>query len=294
MSGLEGRDLGKIVALGSQLTERQLGALKGNSPTAEQILSGLGISGPPPEPPSKSAASEEKVNTLPEVQLPQNYKRRTRSRRTPPEGSPAVSQVIVEDDSLKAVEKPVTRLEQLIKSKEDNELSNPENSEADFMASLEAMSQEADNRSEPEPAPVEVSQPVVDDGSMRNQILDALKDEENAPTEQDIESWKQRFGKSGVYVMAFGEGNIFVYHHLTRNQWKKIREIMDKIQQGNEKDIEELLKEKVIQFCTLWPQLPPNYFEICKAGIVDSLYQVILINSGFLNTQQAMLLTTQL
>ena len=43
MSGLEGRDLGKIVALGSQLSEKQLNALRGNSPTAEQILSGLGI-----------------------------------------------------------------------------------------------------------------------------------------------------------------------------------------------------------------------------------------------------------
>ena len=63
---------------------------------------------------------------------------------------------------------------------------------------------------------------------------------------------------------------------------------------SNLKQLEEKLKEKVTVSCILYPKLSQNWIDNCKAGIIDSLYQMILLNSGFLTPQQAMLLTTQL
>jgi hypothetical protein len=71
---------------------------------------------------------------------------------------------------------------------------------------------------------------------------------------------------------------------------------MSKLQEGglDGGEIEERMKEKVVQYCVLWPSLSDDWLQNCKAGVLDSLYQMVLLNSGFLTPQQAMLLTTQL
>ena len=122
-----------------------------------------------------------------------------------------------------------------------------------------------------------------------------MEGEENPPSLDLISSWKESYGKNGIHVMAFGEGDVYIYHHLTRGEWKKIKEIMNKMRESqNQDEVEEKLKEKVVLYCVLWPSLDERWLEYCKAGILDSLYQMILLNSGFLTPQQSMLLTTQL
>tara|TARA_B100000029_G_scaffold486632_1_gene541199 strand:+ start:380 stop:1159 length:780 start_codon:yes stop_codon:yes gene_type:complete len=130
---------------------------------------------------------------------------------------------------------------------------------------------------------------------MKGQIMELLKGSPDAPTDQQIAQWKANFGQNAVHVMALGEGDVYIFTHLKRGQWKKIQEMMAKIQEsGQGKDIEDELKEKVLQHCCLWPKLSVEFFYNSRAGVADSLYQVILLNSYFLSPQQAMLLTTQL
>ena len=130
---------------------------------------------------------------------------------------------------------------------------------------------------------------------LKDQILELLEGEENAPGIELINGWIEAYGKNGIHVMAFGEGDVYVYHHLTRGEWKKIKELMSKmINSENAEEVVEKLKEKVVLYCVLWPGVDEKWLEYCKAGILDSLYQMILLNSGFLTPQQAMLLTTQL
>lgn len=129
---------------------------------------------------------------------------------------------------------------------------------------------------------------------MKSQIFDLLSKKVDAPNENQINFWKQEYGKSGVHVMAFGEDDVYIYHHLTRKQWKTIKDIMGKVEGKEADEVEEKLKEKVCLGCVLYPKLPENWTENVKAGVVDSLYQMILLNSAFLTPQQAMLLTTQL
>jgi hypothetical protein len=130
---------------------------------------------------------------------------------------------------------------------------------------------------------------------MKDQILQLLEGEEDAPSEEMISVWKEKYGKNGLHVMAFGEGDVYIYHHLTRGEWKKIKDLMNRLRQSSDTDeVEEKLKEKVVLYCTLYPSVDEKWLEYCKAGVLDSLYQMILLNSGFLTPQQAMLLTTQL
>jgi len=130
--------------------------------------------------------------------------------------------------------------------------------------------------------------------AMKAQIFSLLEAKSDAPSENQIKLWKEEFGSTGVHVMAFGQDDVYIYHHLTRKQWRTIKEIMAKTEPEQTDEVEEKLKQKVCMGCVLYPKLNPNWVENCKAGVIDSLYQMILLNSGFLTPQQAMLLTTQL
>ena len=148
--------------------------------------------------------------------------------------------------------------------------------------------------------PVEEVQPEVvsqEDSSdnMRSQILGFLAKDPNTPSLETIDSWKEQFGQNGIHVMSFGDMDNYIYHHLTRGEWKKIKEAMKRLRDSeNADELEEKLKETVVRNCILWPEPNNEWLENSKAGVVDSLYQMILLNSGFLTPQQAMLLTTQL
>ena len=131
--------------------------------------------------------------------------------------------------------------------------------------------------------------------TMQEQIIDLLNSTQGAPDETQINLWKRKYGKNGVHVMGLGEGDVYVFTHLKRGQWKKIQELMAKAQESGSRDVEDQLKERVLTHCVLWPNsLGTEFFYNSRAGVVDSLYQVILLNSYFLSPQQAMLLTTQL
>jgi len=131
--------------------------------------------------------------------------------------------------------------------------------------------------------------------TMHDQIVELLQNTEGAPSQAQINAWKREYGDKGVHVIALGEGDLYVFTHLRRGQWKKIQDIISKAQQQQATDVEEQLKEKVVQHCVLWPRpLPVEFFYNSRAGVVDSIYQVILLNSYFLSPQQAMILTTQL
>lgn len=141
----------------------------------------------------------------------------------------------------------------------------------------------------------QAAEEVEDPADMKGQIIELLNKIPGAPKEAQINAWKAEHGANGVHVMALGEEDVYIFTHLKRGQWKKIQQIISKLQEaGSSSDLEDSLKEKVIQNSVLWPQLPIEFFYGSRAGVVDSLYQVILLNSYFLSPQQAMLLTTQL
>ncbi len=263
--GLEGRMLNDdMVLFGEPVSEKALEALKRKSPTADSIIKSL--------PPSAFIPIND-LNIVSEED--------TKAKEDKPQG-------LSRKEKKKARLAEKSRLSKLIKEKETKE-----KAKMDLEKELEQLEKEVTEKQEA--AFIEEAPQMQEAPQMKDQILELLAGDEEAPSEETISAWKDKYGKNGIHVMAFGEGDVYIYHHLTRGEWKKIKDLMNRLKQSSEADeVEEKLKEKVVLYCTLYPSVDEQWLEYCKAGVLDSLYQMILLNSGFLTPQQAMLLTTQL
>lgn len=291
--GFEGKKINDRLALfGSPLPDKALDALKRRSPTAEDIIKSLPESAfiniteqdiIENKAPTKADIQEEKEKSLKEKV---NY-RRERKKKLAEETEKTIIEKIIEpieeekEDPMDSLEQELealnAKIEEQRRVKQEAELAKQKQEEA-------LRVEEA------------VEAPQAPQVNLRDQVVELLALTPNAPKKPQIDAWKDKYGKNGVHVMAFGEGEVYVYHHLTRGEWKKIKDIMSKLQEGglDGGEIEERMKEKVVQYCVLWPSLSDDWLQNCKAGVLDSLYQMVLLNSGFLTPQQAMLLTTQL
>lgn len=179
----------------------------------------------------------------------------------------------------------------------EEEVTTPEVQETedlfDLDAGLDAISAEV-QQSVPE-EPVEQVQSITPAEQMRVDILSMLSGHPDAPSEDQIEAWKAKVGQDGLQVIAFDRTNVFIFTHLTLRQWERIQEIMQEAQKsGQGADLQKKLRDTVVRSAVLWPRLQPEWFDTARAGLPDTLYELILVNSYFLSTQQAMTLTTQL
>jgi hypothetical protein len=248
----------KQVALGGDLNIEQIKALDSISVSAEDVFNNL------------DSLNEELVES--------GYSVENQEMTLPAPEAPKASGAV----------KKKTRKTKKRKSSKMTQAIPPERQPTfDLDQELDAASEELDNRNQVEAGGGE--------DMMKDQIMELLSNTPSAPNAQTIEKWKHQLGHNAVHVMAFGEGDVYIFTHLKRGQWKKIQDLMAKAQEQGAVDVEDSLKEKVVTYCTLWPKpLPVEFFYNSKAGVIDSLYQVILLNSYFLSPQQAMMLTTQL
>jgi len=261
-----------VVAIGGDpLGQDQLEALSSISVNPEDILNNLEDLNEEIE--ESFETVNEEANTLPEVNVPKKTKRSTMKKSAVGRPNPKKG-VGPAAEARKRNQKKAKRKTQM--------------PEMDLEQELASMEGALEERAVPEEG--EDYNDV-----MKDQIIELLGKTKGAPSEAQINAWKRQYGDNAVHVMALGEGDVYIFTHLKRGQWKKIQEIAQKAQQTQATDIEDMLKEKVVTYCTLWPKpLPVEFFYNSRAGVVDSLYQVILLNSYFLSPQQAMLLTTQL
>jgi hypothetical protein len=174
----------------------------------------------------------------------------------------------------------------------------------DLDAELAAMEQQlANKRAEVEAAaaaaPAEApEQPEMSREEMiRAQIMELLASTPGAPTAAQIEGLKRKYGQNGVHVTALGEGDVYLYTYLRRSQWKKIQELVSKAAQAQVGgDPNDMLKEKVIQYCVIWPKevSTVEFLYSARAGVMDTLYNMIMLQSYFLEPAQALQLTVTL
>lgn len=249
------------IKLGADLNSAQLEALKSVSPTGNQILENLDSLNEEIDETKDTAKVLPKTEPVRKVRPGQKIEKQKRGpkRRLNKKRNTDMNDL---DSELAQME------EELLTSKK----------QVDASASTETQQ--------------EVEAP---EDAMKNQILEALKGLKGSPSQAQINAWKDARGANSVYVMAFSESDVYIYSFLTRGQHQKIQEIVKKAQETGNINIENMLKEKVVQNCVLWPRpLPVEFFYNSRAGVVDGLYEAIMIQSGFLSPQQLMLLTTQL
>jgi hypothetical protein len=306
---IKGKKLNQnLVMFGDPLNDKAKNALERSSPTANQIIQSLPPSAFIPMPEASEAektaktemvkekvekekvlnAEEAKKSRIQKKKEAALKKRRERQSRKSP--ALEVKREVPIAAPIKNPE-PNTIIEKIVENPKLETETKSMNLEEELKSLEESMAPK-ENLKVQEPVIQEEASAEMD---LKDQILNLLEGEENPPSLDLISAWKESYGKNGIHVMAFGEGDVYVYHHLTRGEWKKIKELMNKMRESqNPEEVEEKLKEKVVMYCVLWPSLDERWLNYCKAGILDSLYQMILLNSGFLTPQQSMLLTTQL
>ncbi len=139
------------------------------------------------------------------------------------------------------------------------------------------------------PAPLDPAQELEQD------LMRLFNGREDRPTVDQITAWKDKFGNEAIQLLALDQDNVFVYTHITLAQWEKIQGIMQQAaQQGKGQEAQALVQRAVLKSAVLWPKLDDKFFEECRAGLPDTMHQLILIHSYFLTPQQAMSLTIQL
>lgn len=299
---LKGKKLNNVVMFGEPLDARAKNALERSSPTADQIIQSLPPSAflPIPEDTKEEIKLKEKISKAEMEKQKVINAEEARKNRLQKKRDAALKKRRERQKKKEQVKKPVVKEEPtIIKEIIENKQTTPpeEITKMNLDDELKALEEKIQpKQSEPRvEVPEDNTAEVSGQVDLKDQILDLLEGEENAPSIELISEWKKLYGKNGIHVMAFGEGDVYIYHHLTRGEWKKIKELMSKLRESsNPEEVEEKLKEKVVLYCVVWPSVDENWLDYCKAGILDSLYQMILLNSGFLTPQQAMLLTTQL
>lgn len=264
----------RYVLFGAPLNDKVKTAINNGCPTGADIIGSLPPSAfiPVPEEPEEPEVVEEaKGPSKKELRIKRKKELAKKQQKI---------------NKLKAPKK-ITTIEKIVK----------ENQSMSLDQELDSLITEAKPK-QPEPQVEEQPEVVTQEDSssnMRNQILDMLATDPNSPSLEEIEGWKDQYGQNGLHVMSFGDSDNYIYHHLTRGEWKKIKDVMKRLRDSeNAEELEEKLKEKVVCNCIVWPVADSEWLDNSKAGVVDSLYQMILLNSGFLTPQQAMLLTTQL
>lgn len=131
-------------------------------------------------------------------------------------------------------------------------------------------------------------------GLTRNRVMEAIGKLPNAPSEALVKRWKQEFGEDGVHVTVFSEKEIYIYKHLTRSQWQKVQEMITKLQSAKNDVSEDDLKEKVVSHCILWPTLSLEWKYNSRAGVLNALYEGIMLQSYFLTPAQVMQISIEL
>ena len=264
----------RYVLFGSPLNDKVKTAINNGCPTGSDIIRSLPQSAfvPAPEKPVEEVVEEKpKGPSKRELRLKKKKELAKKQQKI---------------NKLKTPKKTTT-IEKIVKENQTMSLDQ----ELDSLIT-EAKPKKEEPKVEAEP---EVITKETSSDNMRSQILDLLATDPNTPSLEEIDAWKEQYGQNGLHVMSFGDSDNYIYHHLTRGEWKKIKDVMKRLRDSeNAEELEEKLKERVVCNCIVWPTADEAWLDNSKAGVVDSLYQMILLNSGFLTPQQAMLLTTQL
>ena len=115
---------------------------------------------------------------------------------------------------------------------------------------------------------------------------DALRAIPGAPSQEQIEAWKQEWGS--VYTFPFDSKEIYIWRPMRRREWQML--------QSNEALIKEEAKfqEQVVMRSVLWPKIGPVELNLSRAGMIQTLFSVIMQGSYFLHPDFAITLVEEL
>lgn len=109
-----------------------------------------------------------------------------------------------------------------------------------------------------------------------------------APTQEQIEEWKQKAGE--VFCSGFSDVELFIWRPVTRKEFIGLQTELAQVENATQWDLEE----KLVELCILW-STPAGFDSLSKkAGTLSSLHEQIMQNSNFVNPAMASALVIKL
>ncbi len=139
--------------------------------------------------------------------------------------------------------------------------------------------------------PAEVPQQEAEDVAPQEEMpvfsaKDSLRTIPGAPSQEQIDAWKQEFGP--IYTFPFDTKEVYIWRPMRRREWQQL--------QSNEALVKDEAKfqEHVVVRSVLWPAFGPVELNMSRAGLVQTLFSVIMQGSYFLHPDFAITLVEEL
>ena len=113
-----------------------------------------------------------------------------------------------------------------------------------------------------------------------NEKILNLIEEEHGITPDNIEEWKQSYFNK-VFIVRLDDEQTFVFKYMTYPEWKTIMHEVSKSTAG-EFEIQNILNEKIVKRCLLYPDLNQDFKIQYGAGTMEMLSNQIQLVSNFL------------
>jgi hypothetical protein len=111
-----------------------------------------------------------------------------------------------------------------------------------------------------------------------------------APDEAMVEAWKKQCGRTRV--VAFGPDEVYFFRPARSNEYRGIVQQVLGVKDVSQQN--ELLKEKLVAACVLWPKLDQTEMGALFAGTKDSLHLMIMQASNFITPEEAEVMVREL
>ena len=118
-------------------------------------------------------------------------------------------------------------------------------------------------------------------------IMQTFKSLEKRPTEEDIEALKVKYGE--VYLVSLSEKENFLFRPLKRREWGELMQRFEKAKLPDRQRTEGIVMAGVV-----WPVLNQANINVLSAGGVDTIRNLILEASNFMEPERAVTLVRKL
>ena len=114
---------------------------------------------------------------------------------------------------------------------------------------------------------------------MTDPVLQAMKDMENAPSDEMIEDFKNRTGDQAYFITLSDKEN-FVFRPIRRQEWRTLMTNIAKLDEFKK-------SEAIVAKGVLHPVLSNINIGALSAGTVETLKEMILRASNFMTPEEA-------
>lgn len=116
-------------------------------------------------------------------------------------------------------------------------------------------------------------------------IMKTYKALEDRPSEEQLEDWKRLYGD--IFLVSLSERENFVFRALKRSEWRTIFKRIEKLS-------EQKKAEYIVSQGVLFPKLTDNNMSAVTAGAPETIRNLILEASNFIDPERAITLVRKL